>query len=167
MRCKKIFFVGQSRGNGKKMDAYEAHRRAYYSHMFGGRRAVPTTRHVPRASTYVARSRIAGAGDALFATRRIEEGARVASMRMPVEAHGPLRGMPHDSIVYTRGDIGTLDAAWTLGTPKPLWYMINHASNPNTKAVKDGRDFYWVARRMIERGEEITFNYHPGRNLRF
>ena len=150
------------------MDAYEAHRRAYYSQLFGGRRSVPTTRHVPRASTHVARSRITGAGDALFATRRIENGARVVKMRMPVEADRPLRGMPEDSILYARGErVGTLDAAWTPGGPKPLWYMINHASSANTKPVKEEGAFYWVAKRAIERGEEITFNYDPGRTIRF
>jgi hypothetical protein len=138
----------------------------------GSRRRRETTRSVPRASTYVAQSRIEGCvGEGLFASRRISEGQRVVGMGMPTESAVPRPGMPDDSIVYLSKNgmrAGVRDDAWTRGTRKPRWYLLNHAGHGNTRAVYvPGREFYWAARRDIERGEELTFNYNPGRPVYF
>ena len=53
------------------------------------------------------------------------------------------------------------------------WYYLNHkANNPNTimklfTTSKNMQTIGWFAKRDINIGEELFFNYNPGSNVRF
>ena len=130
-----------------------------------------TGRTSSRASTYVARSEIDGCtGDGLFASRSIPKNTRVVAMSSPIEKTRPGLDMPDDSIVYLSRNgmhTGVRDYNWTNATRKPHWYYLNHADSGNTMPVYDGREFYWITKRVVAKGEELTFNYNPGHRVYF
>jgi hypothetical protein len=147
---------------------------AFGSHGHSRRRfARATGRTSSRASTYVARSKIDGCtGDGLFASRSIPKDARVVAMISPIETTRPGLDMPDDSIVYLSRNgmhTGVRDYNWTNATRKPHWYYLNHADSGNTMPVYDAleRQFYWITRRVVAKGEELTFNYNPGHRVYF
>ena len=97
-------------------------------------------------------------GLGLFATARIEKGARIVEYtgpRIPTP-EAKAREHKHSSRYMFR-----IDRAKTIdGSPRTNQARYaNHACRPNARAVLTGNRIHLHARRMIQPGEEITYNY--------
>lgn len=96
-------------------------------------------------------------GLGLFATAPIARGALIAEYtgpRIPTsEAH--VRERAGARYMFE------IDEQWTIdGSPRSnIARYANHACKPNAEAINDDGRIFLRARRRIEAGEEITFNY--------
>lgn len=125
----------------------------------------------------VKKSKIKGAGQGLFAgTGGISKGTEIVRMSDPIivssEQDVEDRGLPHDSVIHISGNTKNktqlvFDAAFIDMDHIPLWYRQNHSStDPNSRVKrKSNKIIYWQALRDIDEGEEIVFDYEPGRKL--
>jgi uncharacterized protein len=105
--------------------------------------------------TRVGRSRT---GLGLFATTPIRRGARIAEYTGP-----PIPTKDARVKERTRGAryMMEIDSRWTIdGSPRSnVARYVNHACKPNAEAIIDRGRVFLHARRPIEAGEEITYNY--------
>ena len=106
------------------------------------------------ADVAVKQSRIEGLG--IFATRTFEAGERIkrVSIVREVTSEAPIRqelGERLDHCSYPDGKIVLLDFPDR---------HVNHSCDPNAYEQFDGATSYFVARRLIPTGEEITFDYN-------
>ena len=126
----------------------------------------------PRAGTAVERQRIPRKGYGLVATRRIERGEIVVSMVKPIAASYAewsakmrRRRLRHDAVIemqYSRRVV--YDDSFMCMNKPPKWYMLNHSKDPNTRMVRHGGGISWIATRVIQKKEELTFRYkNPNR----
>lgn len=127
--------------------------------------ARPAKRKGPvRTSTAIGvrQSKIHGKG--VFARRAIRKGARLAEYWGPVitweeaERRYPVDPVPYHTFLFEIGDGSTcIDGQKTRSVAK--W--INHACRPNCEAVEDDDERVFIeARRAIEPGEELTYDYN-------
>jgi SET domain-containing protein len=126
-------------------------------------------RHVRHRYPFVIRkSRIAGKG--AFATRRIRKGQRIieyigeriseaeSDRRYPDE-HKPGK-KPHHTFLFAVDDDTVIDATYGGNASR----FINHSCDPNCEAIdEDGRIFIF-ARRNIQPGEELAYDYQYARD---
>jgi len=97
----------------------------------------------------------------------VAEGAVVATMMQPRRVRGAdyatRRGLPHDSVVFV-GGVPFFDLSFSRGAAsaaQPTWYTLNHAEGGAANvqmAMVRGR-LRWLARRYVEAGEELRYNY--------
>lgn len=120
---------------------------------------ITTTRRVPRL--YVVRkSEIHGKG--VFAATVIPKGARIIEYKgeriSPQEADA--RGGSHDDktivLLFSVDESTVIDAAVGGNAAR----FINHSCSPNCEAVLENGRIFIEARRRIEPGEELTYDYH-------
>ena len=103
-------------------------------------------------------------GRGVFAARKIRKGARIVQYKgeritwEEAERRYPVDPVPYHTFLFEIGD-GThcLDAV-KRGSPAK-W--INHSCKPNCEAEEDEDEHVFiVARRDIEAGEELTYDYN-------
>jgi SET domain-containing protein len=104
----------------------------------------------------VRRSRIHGRG--VFARRDITAGTRLiqyVGRRIPKRQSDEL-SLKQNPYIFTLNERDDIDGkvSWNLAR------LINHSCEPNCDAELDNDDRIWiVSRRVISRGEELTYNY--------
>jgi hypothetical protein len=118
----------------------------------------------------------------LFANEWIRKNTLVAFMKQPTildkfdfEASRNVHHWPHDSAVEIDKSEKKvmMDMSWKDWNI-PVWYRINHSSQPNTEMLlihydlgdgKKNQTIGWFATKVIRPGDEITFEYvHPDEN---
>jgi hypothetical protein len=109
---------------------------------------------MPKRPFRIGRSRT---GLGLFATRPIRKGARIA------EYKGPLLKTKAAEILESRGNryLYELNSRWTIdgSNRRNVARYINHSCRPNAETdVKKGKVIV-TAKKRIQPGDEITYNY--------
>jgi SET domain-containing protein len=101
-------------------------------------------------------SRIHGRG--LFARRDISAGAQLVQYvgrRVSKDQSAELR-LHRNNYIFRLDEENDIDGKVSWNPAR----LINHSCEPNCDAELDDRDRIWiVSRRLIRRGEELTFNY--------
>ena len=122
--------------------------------------AVPSTRRPALTEPAVRRSKVHGLGT--FATRPYRAGRRVTEYtgerideREVERRYGAEADDPH-TFLFQIGPRTSIDA----GVGGNAARYINHSCEPNCEARQIGQRIFIVALRGIERGEELTYDYH-------
>lgn len=116
-----------------------------------------------------------GKGKGLFARVDIQKDTLVAKMRdcgtmrrsevdEYLEAH---TNLPHDFVIHKpRSPLVFYCKSWDGTGRVPLWYRLNHSSNPNCApmilnpdATPREQEMGWVSTKNIRAGDELTFCY--------
>lgn len=121
----------------------------------------------------VKKSKIAGKG--LFTTKNILKGEIIIAMKQPIEITQitKIAQFPSDAAIFVyKTKKYIIDKQWTNPKIPPFWYFQNHATTEaNSKMIltqsKIGPSISWVAKKDINKGSEIMFNYNPGKTLCF
>ena len=98
-------------------------------------------------------------GNGLFAVQRIRKGQLICPLDGTRKPHEEVKAAPSDHWWHEYA-IGFGDEGWSLIPDRDAvgWHLANHSCNPNA-IVDVRRDNYLVARRDIQPGQEITFDY--------
>ncbi len=127
-------------------------------------------------------SNIPKAGNGLFAKKQIQKGDIITCIDHPLQLEDPeedaeFAGYPHDSVVYFKPspkspEIGIFDKSWKNPNDRPLWYYMNHGQKESNAELihtmtQFGPSVCWKAKRRIDKGEEILFNYNVGGTTKF
>lgn len=101
------------------------------------------------------RSRIHGCGG--FARRNIPQGTRVIEYvgERISKAESLRRCEDNNEYIFTLSDTEDIDG----NVPWNPARLFNHSCSPNCEAENDEGHIWIIARREIQAGEEITFNY--------
>jgi uncharacterized protein len=96
-------------------------------------------------------------GTGLFAKSAIREGARILEYvgERITKAESLCRCEADNEYIFALNSEEDLDG----NVPRNAARFINHSCDPNSEALMEGEHIWIVARRAIQPGEEVTFNY--------
>lgn len=135
---------------------------------------------------HVRNSTMLGAGQGLFANVNFYPGETVVWMGVPTlvdnvfKVAAQANGFPDDSFFHIEkragmlkkqsGQLLIMDRNFEHVEEPPLWYFINHGGDTaNLRFDYDPQrnEFKWIAKEFIPEGEELFFNYNPGKKTTF
>jgi len=112
------------------------------------------------SSLVLRRSRIAGRG--VYARQPIAKGARVIEYKGQLVSQAEAWRREQRYLPRQRIWIFNVNTRWArdAGIGGNIARYINHACRPNCYVEVDRRTIWIVASRHIEKGEELTYDYH-------
>jgi hypothetical protein len=116
-------------------------------------------RHLADSKALITRRASAIGGNGLFAAQRIKKAQLICPLDGTRKPHEEVKAAPSDHWWHQYA-IGSSDDGWSVipDLDSVGWHLANHSCNPNS-IVDVKRDNYLVARRDIQPGQEITFDY--------
>ena len=85
-----------------------------------------------------------------------QDGARMTARAW--ETYHAKLGIPHDAGMHFYNYV-IYDKAFTNLRNPPAWYRLNHSGKPNLEMIKKGNTIMWRVKRIIKRGDQLTFDY--------
>ncbi|HEX3770524.1 MAG TPA: SET domain-containing protein [Polyangiaceae bacterium] len=122
-------------------------------------RAAREEKELADSKALIAKQTSSIGGNGLFAARPIKKGQLICPVDGARKTQDEVRAAPPDHWWHEYA-LGASDEGWSMIPDRDVvgWHLANHSCNPSA-LVDARRDNYLVARRDVEPGQEITFDY--------